>query len=68
VITALMPTHDLTEEESQAVIAVLRKVINEDKFPRSPRLAPLRSALAKLDPRSAPPTQPAPEPPLRAPP
>jgi hypothetical protein len=49
----LMTIDDLTDEESEAVIAALRKVINEDRFPRSPRLGPLRSALAKLDPKSA---------------
>jgi hypothetical protein len=39
-----MTIDDLTDEEHGAVIAAVRKVITEDKFPRSPRLAPLRSA------------------------
>jgi hypothetical protein len=30
-----------------------RRAIEEDRFPRAPRLAPLRSALAKLDPAAA---------------
>jgi hypothetical protein len=43
--------------------AALRKLIDEDKFPFSPRLKPLKSALAKLDPglvrvRGAPPQPP----------
>jgi hypothetical protein len=45
-----MPAADaLTDEERAAVIAALRKVIADDRFPHSPRLAPYRSALAKLD-------------------
>jgi hypothetical protein len=31
------------------VVAALRKLVAEDKFPFSPRLKPLKSALAKLD-------------------
>jgi hypothetical protein len=45
-----MPTPDLTDDEHAAVVAALRNLINEDKFPLSPRLKPLKSALAKLDP------------------
>jgi hypothetical protein len=45
-----MPKTDLTDEEHDAVVAALRKLIAEDKFPFSPRLKPLKSALAKLDP------------------
>jgi hypothetical protein len=45
-----MPTPDLTDEEQSAVVTVLRKLIAELKFPYSPRLEPLKSALAKLDP------------------
>ena len=45
-----MPTIDLTDEELAAVIATLRRTIREDKFPMSPRLDPLKAALAKLDP------------------
>jgi hypothetical protein len=53
-----VPPVDLTDEEHAAVAAALRKVIDEDKFSRSPRLAPLRSALAKLAPE--PPRKPLP--------
>ena len=49
-----MPLLDLSDEELAALTAAPRKVIDDDKFPRSPRLAPLRSALAKLDPASVP--------------
>ena len=45
-----MPKLDLTDEEQTAVAAAMRRLIDEDKFPFSPRLAPLKSALAKLDP------------------
>lgn len=45
---------DLTEEEHAAAMAAARKVINGDKFLNSPRLTPLKSALAKRDPGSVP--------------
>jgi hypothetical protein len=54
-------TDDLTPEERPAVIVGLREKIDNDKYPRAPRLAP---ALAKLDPASAPKPPPAPRPPL----
>ncbi len=43
-------TPDLTDEEQTAVGAALRKLIDEDKFPFSEQLRPLKSALAKLTP------------------
>jgi hypothetical protein len=49
-----MPTIDLTDEEHVAVTAAVRRTIADYKYPRSPRLAPLRAALAKLDPASMP--------------
>jgi hypothetical protein len=48
-----MPTIDLTHDEYAAVTAAVRRAIEEDRFPRAPRLDPLRSALAKLDPAAA---------------
>jgi hypothetical protein len=33
------------------VTAAIRRAIEENRFPRAPRLDPLRSAVAKLDPR-----------------
>jgi hypothetical protein len=46
-----MPTIDLTDAELAAVAAAIRSAVEED--PRAPRLDPLRSALAKLDPAAA---------------
>jgi hypothetical protein len=48
-----MPTIDLTDAEHTALVALIRRAIEEDRFPRAPRLDPLRSALAKLDPAAA---------------
>jgi hypothetical protein len=44
-----MPTIDLTDAEHAAVTAAVRRAIETDRFPRAPRLDPLRSALARLD-------------------
>jgi hypothetical protein len=49
-----MPTIDLTNEEHAALTAAIRRLIDEDKFPHAPRLDPLPSALAKLDPPPSP--------------
>ena len=49
-----MPTIDFTDAEHAAVTRAVRRTIDEDRFPHAPRLAPLRSALAKLDPASTP--------------
>jgi hypothetical protein len=49
-----MPNIEFSDEEHAAVAATVRRAINEDKYPLSSRLAPLKAALAKLDPRSAP--------------
>ena len=51
-----MPTINLDDGELAAVIAALRRAIETDRYPRAPRLDPLRAALAKLEPASAPPT------------
>ena len=48
-----MPTIDLTDDELAAVKAAIRRAVGEDRFPRAPRLDPLRSALTKLDPAAA---------------
>jgi len=45
---------DLTDDEREAVIAAIKEKLDRDRYPLSPRLAPLRTALAKLDPASAP--------------
>jgi hypothetical protein len=49
-----MPTTDLSDADLAAITAVIRRLIDEDKFPHAPRLDCLRSALAKLDPATAP--------------
>jgi hypothetical protein len=53
-----MPTIDLTDEEYAAVRAAIRRAVKDDKFPRASRLDPLRAALAKFDPATAPPKTP----------
>jgi hypothetical protein len=52
-ITTMPPTIDLTDSESAAVTAAIRRAIDDDRFPRVQRLDSLRSALAKLDPATA---------------
>lgn len=37
-------------DEYAAVVAAVRKTIDQDQYPISPRLGPLKVALAKLDP------------------
>jgi hypothetical protein len=39
--------------EHAAVTAAIKRAIEEDRAPDAPRLDPLRSALAKLDPATA---------------
>ena len=53
-----MPTIDLTDAEFAAVTAALRRAIEEDRFPRAPRLDALRAALARLDAAAEPGEQP----------
>jgi hypothetical protein len=43
-------TIELTDDEHAAVTAAIRRLIQDDKFQHAPRLDPLRSALAKLEP------------------
>jgi hypothetical protein len=49
-------TIELSDEELAAVVAALRRAIEDDRYPRAPRLDPLRAALAKLDPAPPSPT------------
>jgi hypothetical protein len=44
-----MPTINLTDEGYAAATAAIRRAIEDDRFPRAPRLDPLRAVLAKLD-------------------
>jgi hypothetical protein len=44
-----VPTIDLPADELAAVTAVIRGVIEGDRYPHAPRLDPLRAALARLE-------------------
>jgi hypothetical protein len=44
-----MPTIDLPDDELAAVAAALRRAIEQDRYPRAPRLDVLRAALARLE-------------------
>jgi hypothetical protein len=46
-------TITFTDDELAAVTAAIRRTIETDRFPRAPRLDPLRSALTKLEPATA---------------
>jgi hypothetical protein len=48
-----MPTVDLTNNELAAVTAAIKRAIEEDRFPRAPRLDPLRPTLATLEQAAA---------------
>jgi hypothetical protein len=51
-----VPAINLTDDEFAAVTATIRRVIEADRFPRAPRLDPLRAALGKLNAATAEPT------------
>jgi hypothetical protein len=53
-----MTTLDLRDEEREALIRFLRDGIDRDRFPLSPRLAPIRAILDKLRPPAPKPPQP----------
>jgi hypothetical protein len=55
-------TLDLTDEEAAALTKHLREAIEYARYPLAPRLDPLKSILAKLDP---PAPRPEPLPPLK---
>jgi hypothetical protein len=52
----------LADHEKVALIALLKRAIDDDRYPLSPRISVLRGILAKLEP---PKPAPAPQPPLR---
>lgn len=56
-------TLDLTDEEARSFAIPLRHMINDDPYPLSPRLAPFKAVLAKLDSQKP---RPEPPPPLKA--
>ena len=49
-----MPAIYLTDDELAAVIAAIRRMIEDDRFPHAPRLDPLRAALGKFEAASEP--------------
>ena len=49
-----MPKIDLADDELVAVIATIRGVIEDDRFPLAARLVPLRAALARLEAAAGP--------------
>jgi hypothetical protein len=53
-------TLDLTDDEAAALVQLLRRTINDDPYPRAPRLTPLKVILAKLDPPLPSPDEPLP--------
>jgi hypothetical protein len=54
---------DLTDDETAALAQLLRRTIDDDRYPLSPRLVTLRATLAKLEPPEPRPELP---PPLKA--
>jgi hypothetical protein len=53
----------LPDDEAAALEQLFRRTLDEDRYPLSPRLSPLRAILEKLDP---PKPRPEPPPPLKA--
>jgi hypothetical protein len=49
-ISGAMQHLDLTDEEHAALLRLVRKALDTDRYPLSPRLYPLRSILEKLEP------------------
>ena len=57
-----MKNLELSDDEAQALVRVLREAIDGDRFPLSPRVQVLRAVLARLRPE---PVRPPPLPPQR---
>jgi hypothetical protein len=53
-------TPDFSDEELRILAKLVRRTIEEDRFPLSPRLDPLRAILARLDPPKPKPERPQP--------
>jgi hypothetical protein len=45
---------DLSDDEAAALAQLLRRTINDDPYPLSPRLVPLKAILARLNPPQPP--------------
>ena len=46
----------LTDDEKTALLALLKRTINDDRYPLSPRIGTLKGILAKLQPPKPAPT------------
>jgi hypothetical protein len=57
---------DLTDEETDALARLLRRTIDDDRYPLSPRVQTLKAILAKIQPEPA--REPLPPPKQYAPP
>jgi hypothetical protein len=44
---------DLTDEETDALARLLRRTIDDDRYPLSPRVQTLKTILAKIQPEPA---------------
>jgi hypothetical protein len=44
---------DLTDEETDALAGLLRRTIDDDRYPLSPRVQTLKAVLAKIQPELA---------------
>jgi hypothetical protein len=62
-----MPLDDLNDEDIEVLVRLLRKAIDGDRYPLSPRAQTLRAILEKLRPAPARPAA-SPEPRVYAPP
>ncbi len=56
-----MPTIELPDDELAAAIVAIGRAIETDRYPRAPRLDPLRAALARFEAAA----EPAPHPPAQ---
>jgi hypothetical protein len=45
-----MPVFDLSDDEAQALIRLLRRTLDDARYPHASRLHPLKAVLAKLKP------------------
>jgi hypothetical protein len=61
-----MSNLDLTDVEHAALLRLVKKALDTDRYPLSPRLYPLRAILAKLEPQPV--REPRPAPKVYAPP
>jgi hypothetical protein len=57
---------DLTDDETATLVRLLKHTIEDNRYPLSPRLRPLKTILAKLEPQPV--REPRPPPKVYAPP